>query len=40
MLAADMIAVRVMGPLKTAVVGAPAYFTRAAAAHPRRSRRS
>ena len=27
MLAADMIAVRVMGPLKTAVVGAPAYFT-------------
>ena len=27
-LAADMIAVRVMGPLKTAVVGAPAYFAR------------
>jgi DNA-binding transcriptional LysR family regulator len=27
LLAADMIAVRVMGPLKTAVVGAPAYFT-------------
>jgi DNA-binding transcriptional LysR family regulator len=27
-LAADMIAVRVMGPLKAAVVGAPAYFTR------------
>jgi DNA-binding transcriptional LysR family regulator len=26
LLAADMIAVRVMGPLKTAVVGAPAYF--------------
>jgi DNA-binding transcriptional LysR family regulator len=28
LLAADMIAVRVMGPLKAAVVGAPAYFTR------------
>jgi DNA-binding transcriptional LysR family regulator len=27
LLSADMIAVRVMGPLKTAVVGAPAYFT-------------
>jgi DNA-binding transcriptional LysR family regulator len=27
-LAADMIAVRVMGPLKAAVVGAPAYFAR------------
>jgi DNA-binding transcriptional LysR family regulator len=26
--AADMIAVRVMGPMKVAVVGAPAYFTR------------
>ena len=28
LLAADMIAVRVMGPLKAAVVGAPAYFAR------------
>jgi DNA-binding transcriptional LysR family regulator len=28
LLAADMIAVRVMGPLKAAIVGAPAYFAR------------
>ncbi len=41
-LAADMIAVRVMGPLKATVVGAPRLELRAAAtaAHPRRSRRT
>src|SRR3982074_3706174 len=35
---ADMIAVRVMGPMKTAVVGAPTYFARGRAPAPPRQR--
>ncbi len=38
--ASDMIIVRVMGPVKVAVVGAPSYFAAPRAAHPRRPRPS